>query len=138
MTVPRLARRAARILAADDSASALRAVDADERERMVNAIRGALLQRGEGQRRRRWGLPLVGVAAAAVLVLGATWALRTAPAAVATQPAATGAPAANVVASGVRGTVLVEQNGEQSPLRDGVTLVRGAVVLAADGEAVLL
>lgn len=141
MTAPKLTRAAAKLLAEEDFD--ICEGSTDERHRTVDAIRAELARRAERGRRRRWALPLVGVAAAvALLGIGAaTWSRHAAGpvAAVAPSPrSGATAAAATVVADAVRGTVFVEQNGERVALRSTSVVARGSTVVAMDGEATLV
>jgi hypothetical protein len=132
MTAPKLSRLAAKLLA--DEELELTAPSAERRERTVRAIKAELSLRAKRGERRRWARPLVAVAAAAVLVIGAkTWAQR---GAVAESPSP--ARARSVVAETVRGAVFVEQSGERVALRSTTPVARGSTVVAMDGEALLL
>ena len=139
MTAPKLARRAARLLAAEELEA--RTSSTSERDQTMEAIRDALSRRAQRGRRRRWALPIGGVAAAAALVLiASTWSRRAAgpvvaaPAAPAA-PASPAVPAGSVVAATVRGTVFIEQGLERLALRSGTPVVRGSTIVALDGEA---
>lgn len=129
MTAPKLARRAARLLAAEELEA--RTSSTSERDQTMEAIRDALSRRAQRGRRRRWALPIVGVAAAAALVLIAPWSRR-APGPVVAAPTA---QAGSVVAATVRGTVFIEQGLERLALRSGTPVVRGSTIVALDGEA---
>ncbi len=133
MTGPMLSRAVATLLAAEDVKE--RAPSGTERDRAVEAIKAALSLRAQRGKRRRWALPLAGVAAAAAFLVigGALWSRRAAPAVASptSQPR-------SVVADTVRGTVLLEQNGERVALRSLAPVTRGSTVIAMDGEALLL
>ena len=131
---PRLSRAVGRLLAAEEIEQ--RAPSTIERARMVKAIKTELSLRAERGKRRRWALPLVGIAAAAAfLVIGAAaWSRRAAVPVVAGPATQTG----GVVAETVRGTVFVEQNGERVALRSATPVLRGSTVIAMDGEALLI
>jgi hypothetical protein len=139
MTAPKLARLAARLLA-DEELDA-RDPSIAERDGTVDAIKAELALRARRGRRRRWAVPLAGVAAAvALLAIGASvWSRHATSSTTAVPPAATGAGGAGtVVADAVRGTVYVEQNGERVALRSTAIVARGATVVAMDGEAILV
>jgi hypothetical protein len=139
MTAPKLARVAARLLA-DEELDA-RDPSTAEREGTVDAIRAELALRARRGRRRRWAVPLAGVAAAvALLAIGASvWSRHATTSTAAVQPASAGAGGVGtVVADAVRGTVYVEQNGERVALRSTAIVARGATVVAMDGEAILV
>lgn len=142
MTSPKLSRIAAKLLA--DEQVELREPTTKERKATVETIRVELALRAQRGRRRRWALPLVGIAAAVALlgISASTWS-RTATPVVATQaprvtPPAQVTPAASAVADAVRGTVFIEQNGERVPLHSAAAVARGARVVAMDGEAILV
>ncbi|MDB5220037.1 MAG: hypothetical protein JWO86_7964, partial [Myxococcaceae bacterium] len=132
MTAPKLSRAAAKLLAAEEIE--LTAPSTKEREQTVAAIKAELSLRAQRGKRRRWARPLVGVAAAAVLVIGArTWSQRGAAPEIAGP-----VHARSVVAEMVRGAVFVEQSGERVALRATTPLMRGSTIVAMDGEALLL
>ncbi len=133
MTAPKLARLAAQLLAAEELEA--RTTSTSERDQTMDAIRAALSRRAQRGTRRRWALPIVGVASAAALVLiASTWSRRTAGPVV----AAPAAQAGSVVAANVRGTVFIEQDHERLALRSGTPVVRGSTIVALDGEARLV
>ena len=138
MTAPKLARAAAKLLAEEEIDA--RAPSTDERDRTVNAIKVELARSAQRGRRRRWALPLVGVAAAvALLGIGAaTWFRHGTGSVAAVPPSNRPDTNAAVVADTVRGTVFVEKNGERVALRSSAVLARGSKVVAMDGEAVLV
>ena len=139
MTAPKLARAVAKLLAEEEIDA--RAPSTDERDRTVDAIKVELARSALRGRRRRWALPLVGVAAAvALLGIGAaTWSRHGRTGSVAAVPPSTRADAtAAFVADTVRGTVFVEKNGERVALRSSAVVARGSKVVAMDGEAILV
>lgn len=138
MTAPKLARAAAKLLAEEEIDA--RAPSTDERDRTVYAIKVELARSALRGRRRRWALPLVGVAAAvALLGIGAaTWSRHGTGSVAAVPPSNRPDANAAVVADTVRGTVFVEKNGERVALRSSAVLARGSKVVAMDGEAILV
>jgi ferric-dicitrate binding protein FerR (iron transport regulator) len=130
MTPPRLARRAAKVLA-EEELGALTPSNA-ARSRTVDAVRDALRSRAKQRARRRWLVPLAAAAAAIALGVG-LWSSR--------RPTSTDAASApssrddGVSAERITGALYVLRGGARVPLEAGARVASGEVV-SIEGETV--